>query len=64
MNNNYIKVLIEGKNVNNYIKWLINQKINIINLIVIKHNKLEIIIENKHYKILKKYSKTYKITII
>ncbi|MBQ2872512.1 MAG: sporulation protein YqfD [Bacilli bacterium] len=64
MNNNYIKVLIEGKNVNNYIKWLINQRINIINLNVVKHNELEIIINYKDYKLLKKYSKTYKIKII
>lgn len=64
MNNNYIKVSVEGKNVNNYIKWLINQKINIINLNIIKHNKLEIIIDHKDYKLLKKYSKTYKIIII
>jgi len=64
MDNNYIKVLVEGKNVNNYIKWLIKQKINIINLKIIKHNKLELIIDYKDYKNLSKYSKTYKITII
>ena len=64
MNNNYIKVKIEGRNVNNYIKWLIKQKINIINLNIIKYNHLEVIIDYKDYKNLKKYSKTYKITII
>lgn len=64
MNNNYIKVEIEGKNVNNYIKWMIKQRINIINLNIIKHNKLEVIIDYKDYKKLKKYSKTYKITTI
>ena len=64
MNNNYIKVKLEGKNVNNYIKWLIKQKINIINLKIIKYNELEIIIEYKNYSILSKYSKTYKITIL
>ena len=64
MNNNYIKVSIEGKNVNNYIKWMIKQKINIINLNIIKHNQLEVIINYKDYKELKKYSKTYKINII
>ena len=31
MNNN-IKVLIEGRNINNYIKWLMKQKINLINI--------------------------------
>ena len=64
MNNNYIKVKIEGKNINNYIKWLIKNKINIINLHIIKYNELEIIVDYKDYSILKKYSKTYKITII
>lgn len=64
MNNNYIKVLVEGKNVNNYIKWLTKQRINIINLNVIRYNQLEIIIDYKDYKQLKKYSKTYKISIV
>lgn len=64
MDNNYIKVIVEGKNINNYIKWLIKQKINIINLNVIRHNKLELITELKHYKKLNEYSKTYKISII
>ncbi len=62
--NNCIKVKIEGKNVNNYIKWLINKKINISNLKVIKHDELHIIIDYKDYDLLNKYSKTYKITII
>ena len=64
MNNNYIKVEVNGKNVNNYIKWLIKQKINIINLKIIRYNKLELIIDYKDYKQLKKYSKTYKVTIL
>ena len=64
MNNNYIKVVVEGKNVNNYVKWMIKQKINIINLNIIKHNKLEVIINYKDYKQLKKYSKTYQVKII
>ena len=64
MDNNYIKVQVEGKNIHNYIKWLIKQKINIINLNIIKHNKLELIVEYKDYKQLKKYSRTYKITTI
>ena len=62
--NNYIKVKVEGKNVNNYIKWLIKQKINIINLNIIKYNELHIIVNYKDYKQLKKYSKTYKVTTI
>jgi len=64
MVNNYIKVIVEGKNVNNYIKWLIKQKIHIINLNVIRHNKLELIVEYKNYKQLSQYSKTYKIKIL
>lgn len=64
MDNNYIKVMVEGKNVNNYIKWLIKQKIPIINLNVIGHNKLELIVNYHNYKMLSKYSKTYKVKII
>lgn len=62
--NNYIKVKIEGKNVNNYLKWLIKNKINILKINIIKHNILEITIDYKYYKLLFKYSKTYKISII
>ena len=64
MNNNYIKVQVEGKNVNNYIKWLIKQKISIINICTIRHNKLELITKYEDYRKLAKYSKTYKITIL
>ena len=64
MNNNYIKVKIEGKNVNNFIKWLVKQHINIININIIKYNLLELIIDYKDYNKLFKYSKTYKIEII
>lgn len=62
--NSYIKVKIEGKNVNNYLKWLIKNKINIIKINQIKHNLLEITLDYKYYKLLSKYSKTYKISII
>ncbi len=64
MNNNYIKVKIEGKNVNNYIKWLISNKIDILNMHIINHQNLEIVIYYKDYNLLSKYSKTYKINII
>lgn len=64
MNNNYVKVKIEGKNINNYIKWIIKKNINIIRLNIINHNLLEIIIDYKDYKIISKYSKTYKTEII
>ena len=61
---NNVLVKIEGKNVNNYIKWLIKNKINISNLKVINHNELNIIIDYKDYNLLTKYSKTYKVKII
>ena len=64
MDNNYIKVRIEGKNVNNYLKWLIKNKINLISINVIKYNVLELIINYHDYNLLSKYSKTYKISII
>ena len=64
MNNNYLKVRIEGKNINNYIKWLITQKINIINMKIINYNQLELIIMYDDYKRLSQYSRTYKIIIL
>ena len=64
MNNNYIKVKIQGKNVNNYLKWLIHNKINIININIIKYYELDLIIDYKDNNWLNKYSKTYKVTII
>lgn len=63
MNNNYIKVKVSGKNVNNYLKWLISKKINIINLKIVSHNEMHIIINYRDLSELSKYSKTYKITI-
>lgn len=62
--NNYILVKVEGRNVFNYLKWLLKNKINIVNLNIIKHNELHIIIDYKYYHLLTKYSKTYKVTII
>lgn len=62
--NNLVKVKVEGKNVLNYLKYLIKNKVNIINLNIIKHNELELIIDYKDYHLLTKYSKTYKVTVI
>lgn len=59
-----IKVKIKGKNINNYIKWLLKQKIDIIKIDIISHNELNIITDNDNYNLLKKYSKTYEISII
>lgn len=64
MNNNYIKVSIKGRNVNNYIKWLIKQKLEINKINIINQKELEVLVHYKDYKKLKKYSKTYKINVI
>ena len=62
--NSYVKVKIEGKNVNNYLKWLIKNKIELIKVSNLKHNELLLIIDYKYYDLLSKYSQTYKITIV
>lgn len=59
-----IKVLIEGKNINNYIKRLIKDKINIINLKYIDYNKAEIIIKYSDYLNLLDNRSIYKIKIL
>ena len=61
--NNYVLVKITGKNVNNYVKWLIKHKINVIELKIIKHDELNIIVDYKEFDMLRKYSKTYKVVI-
>lgn len=64
MKNSYIRIQVEGKNVNNYLKWLIKKKIPINEVNLINHNKLELTIYNNVYKELYEYSKTYKVKII
>jgi len=64
MSNNYVKVKIEGKNVHNYIKWLVNKKMNIAKLKIINNNELNVVIDYNDYDKLLKYSKTYKVQII
>lgn len=59
-----VKVVIEGKNVNNYIKRLIKDKINIINLKYLDYNKVEIIIKYSDYLKLKDTRSIYKLKII
>ena len=61
---NCVLVKIDGKNVLNYVRWLINNRINIKKIEIVTHNTLYITIDYKYYNFLKKYSKTYKITII
>lgn len=62
--NSIIKIKIEGKNINNYIKRLIKRKINIIRLIPISYKEIHVILKYKEYKKLTKYKTTYKISII
>ena len=50
MDNNYIKVKVVGKNINNYIKWIISKKISIAKLNIINHNELNLIVDYKYYK--------------
>ena len=62
--NNNIKVLIEGKNINNYIKRLIKQNIYILDLKYISYNKVEIIINYNDYLKLKDTKSIYKLNVI
>lgn len=64
MKNSYIRVQVVGKNVNNYLKWLIKKKMEVKDVNVISYNKLELTIKNYDCSELHKYSKTYKIKII
>ena len=64
MNDNCIEVKINGKNVNNYLKWLINKKINIFQLKIINHHELNLIINKHDYQKLLTYSKNYQVNII
>ena len=59
-----ILIKITGKNVSNYLKWLITNKINYTNLNIVNPNEIQLIINSKDLSKLKKYSPTYKITII
>lgn len=59
-----IKVKIEGKNINNYIKRIVKRKINIIKLIPISYKEVHILIKYSDYKKLTKYKTIYKISII
>ena len=62
--NNNIKVLIEGKNINNYIKRLIKQNIYILDLKYISYNKAEIILNYNDYLRLKDTRSIYKLKVI
>lgn len=62
--NSSVKILVEGKNINNFIKRIIKQKISIINLKYYSSKKAEIIIKYDDYLKLKKYKTIYSIKII
>ena len=59
-----VKVLVEGKNVNNYIKRLIKEKIDIINLKYLSYNRAEIIIKYSDYVNLLDNRTIYKLKIL
>ena len=59
-----IKIKVEGKNIDNYIRRLIKRKINIKKLIPISYKEVHLIITSKEYDKLIKYKTTYKISII
>ena len=59
-----VKILVEGKNVNNYVKRLIKQNIYIFNLEYISYNKVEIIIKYSDYLSLKDSKSIYKLEVI
>lgn len=59
-----IKIKIEGSNINNYIKRLIKQKINIIKMIPISYKEVHLILTIKEYQKIKKTKTIYKISII
>lgn len=61
---NLIKVKVEGKNVNNYLKWLIKNKVHIYKLNIKGSNNLYLVIDYKDYDKLLNYSKSYEITIL
>lgn len=59
-----VKVLICGKNINNYIRRLINDKIDIIKLEYIDHNKAYVTIKYNDYLKLKNSRTIYKLNIV
>ena len=62
--NSIIKLKVEGKNINNYIKRLIKDKINIIKYIPISYKEAIIVIKYSDYLKIKEYRTIYKLTII
>lgn len=59
-----IKIRINGKNINNFIKRLIKNNINIIKLIPRSHKEIDLIINYKDLEEIERYSSIYNIKII
>ena len=59
-----VKILVDGKNINNYIKRLINDRIEIFDLKYLNYSKAEVIIKYSDYLKLKDIRSIYKIKII
>lgn len=59
-----IKIRISGKNINNFIKRIIKNKINIIKLIPINYKEVDLIINYNDLKYIEKYKTIYNIEII
>lgn len=68
MNNSFfssvIKIRVKGKNINNFIKKIIDMKINVFSLEYISYNEIDIIVSYFDYFKLKKKKTIYNITII
>lgn len=63
MNNN-ILIKVEGRNIYNYLKWLIKNGINIYKLNIVSSKELNIVINYRDFDKASKYSKTYSVTIV
>ena len=62
--NSIIKVKVEGRNINNYIKRIIKDNVKIIKHIPISYKEATLIISYEDYLKLKKYKTIYKLTVI
>ena len=61
---NIVKIKVEGRNINNFIKKIIKKKINIIKLIPISYKEVQIILKYNDYKNIVKMKTIYKVSII
>ena len=61
---NIVKIKVEGRNINNFIKKIIKKKINIIKLIPISYKEVQIILKYNDYKKIVQMKTIYKVSII